>query len=408
MKFCEYLKILNCYIGEEKSQSDFMYELFSLFVSEPYTDEDIKRDENNEYYPFSTLCGADISKKVYKGDRVLPKAAARFMISHFQKDAFVELLEGMDESVLENLCSQLSACGIECNIDNVADAASNCFHSFLEAAIDENDTIQTGLSANAEIRVESNDATNQDTLLLLEVGNKCPLCSAPLMVRNGKGKNVKRYKITQIFSNNVSRDMYLTFCKHSRTRGNYDQPDNLIALCTECSADYLTEPTEEEFLRLLGTKKALQQRNKLRQGMDDVGLESEISDVVNGMINIDKAGELAELRMDALKVRQKIEPTNKLLIDSVTDDVTHYYSFIEGLFADIDGKESGAFDRIASEVRLAYQKIKSEGLSQDTIYEYMTDWLKEKLPIGQRNDMAINAVISFFVQNCEVFDEISE
>ena len=126
------------------------------------------------------------------------------------------------------------------------------------------------------------------------------------------------------------------------------------------------------------------------------------------MINIDKAGELTELRMDALKVRQKIAPTNKLLIDSVTDDVTHYYSFIEGLFADIDGKESGTFDRIASEVRLAYQKIKSEGLSQDAVFEYMTDWLKENLPIEHRNDMAISAVISFFVQNCEVFDEISE
>ena len=408
MKFCEYLKILNCYIGEEKSQSDFMYELFSLFVSEPYTDEDIKRDEIDEYYPFSTLCGVDISKKVYKGDRVLPKATARFMISHFQKDAFVELLEAMDESVLNNLCSQLSSCGIECDIDNVADVSSDCFHSFLEAAIDENDTIQTGLSASAEIRTESNDATNQDTLLLLEVGNKCPLCSASLMLRNAKGKNVKRYKITQVFPNNVSRDLYLAFSKHSRVLGNYDHPDNLIALCTECSTDYLSEPTEEEFLHLQETKKALQQRNRLRQGMDDVGIESEISDVVNGMINIDKVGELAELRMDALKVRQKIEPTNKLLIDSVTDDVTHYYSYIEGLFADIDGKESGTFDRIASEIRLAYQKIKTEGLSQNAVFEYMTDWLKDKLSVGQRNDRAISAVISFFVQNCEVFDEISE
>ena len=142
--------------------------------------------------------------------------------------------------------------------------------------------------------------------------------------------------------------------------------------------------------------------------MDDVGLESEISEVVNGMKNIDRAGELVELRMDALKVRQKIEPTNKLLIDSVTDDVTHYYCYIESLFADIDGKESGTFDRIASEVRLAYQKIKNEGLSQEAVFKYMADWLKEKMPIGQRNDMAINAVISFFIQNCEVFDEISE
>ena len=408
MKFCEYLKILNCYIGEEKSQPDFMYELFSLFVSEPYTDEEIKRDENDEYYPFSTLCGADISKKIYKGNRVLPKAAARFMISHFQKGTFVELIEETDDNVRENLCTQLSSCGIECNIDNVAEVAANCFHSFLEAAIDENDTIQTGLSASSEIRAESGDTTNQDTLLLLEVGNKCPLCSAPLMVSSRKGKNVKRYKITQIFPNDVSRDLYLDFSKHSQTHGNYDHPDNLIALCSECSTDYLSVPTKEEFIHLQKIKKTLQQRNKLRQGMDDVAIESEISEVVNGMINIDKAGELTELRMDALKVRQKIAPTNKLLIDSVTDDITHYYSFIEGLFTDIDGKESGTFDRIASEVRLAYQKIKSEGLSQDAVFEYMTDWLKENLPIEHRNDMAISAVISFFVQNCEVFDEIYE
>lgn len=408
MKFCEYLKILNCYIGEEKSQAGFMYELFSLFVSEPYSDEDIKRDENDEYYPFSTLCGADVSKKVYKGDRVLPKAAARFMISHFQKDAFVELLEGMDELVLNNLCSQLSEDGIACDIDNVADVASDCFYSFLKAAINEDDTIQTGLSARVDIKAESGGVTNQDTLLLIEVGNKCPLCNAVLLVRNSKGKSVKRYKITQIFPDDVSRDLYLAFSKHSRIHGNYSHPDNLIALCTGCATDYLSEPTEEEFLNLQRIKKAFQQRNKLRQDMDSVGLEDEISEVVYGMMNMDKAGEVAELRMEALKVKQKIKPTNKLLIDSITDDVTHYYNYIESLFADIDGKESGAFDRIASEVRLAYQKIKNEGLLQEVVVEYMADWFKEKLPVEQRNDMAINAVISFFVQNCEVFDEISE
>ena len=408
MKFCEYLKILNCYIGEEKSQPDFMYELFSLFVSEPYTDEDIKHDENDEYYLFSSLCGTDIAKKVYKGNRILPKAASRFMISHFQKDKFVEFLGNKDETVLKNLCLQLSSCGIECDIDNVADMASDCFYSFLVAAINENDTIQTGLYASAEIRSESNSATNQDTLLLLEVDNKCPLCGAPLMVHNSKGKNIKRYKITQIFPENVSRVLYLTFSKHSRIHGDYEHPDNLIALCSGCSTDYLSEPTIEEFLQLQKTKKALQQRIKLRQSLDNIDLETKISDVVNGMININKSGELTELRMDALKVRQKIVPTNRLLIDSVTDDVTHYYSYIEGLFADIDGKESGTFDRIASEVRLAYQKIKNNGLSQSEIFTYMAGWLKGKLSIEYQNDMAVSVVISFFIQNCEVFDEISK
>ena len=408
MKFSQLLAILNCYIGQEKSQLNFMYLCFQRVMVPPYTEEDSALEENDNYYPFSKKSEESTAKKVYSGERPLAKATARFVKGHFDGRNLASAIDEMDDVVKENLCNDLKKYGVPCDIDSVGDVVSPLFLQFVEAAIDENDTIQTGLSASAEIRAESGDATNQDTLLLIEVGNKCPLCNAPLLVRNGKGKNVKRYKITQILPDHVSRDLYLTFSKHSRTYGNYDHPDNLIAMCTECSTDYLSEPTEEEFLHLLAIKKALQQRNKLLQGMDDVGLESEISEVVNGMKNIDRAGELVELRMDALKVRQKIEPTNKLLIDSVTDDVTHYYCYIESLFADIDGKESGTFDRIASEVRLAYQKIKNEGLSQEAVFKYMADWLKEKMPIGQRNDMAINAVISFFIQNCEVFDEISE
>ena len=408
MKFCEYLKIMNCYIGEEKSQYDFMYELFALFISDPYTDKDIKLDENDDYYPFSSLCGVDISKKVYKGSRVLPKTISRFMIAHFYKKPFVELIEDMDETVLENLCRQFSLYGIECNIDNVADVASDCFYSFLQASLDESDTIQTGILANGEIKVEKAETTNQETLFLLEVGNKCPICNTSLMYRNAKGKNVKRYNITQIFPENVDNISYLTFSKYSKINGDYNNPDNLIALCTECSTNYLSETTEKEFLNLKKIKRTLQLRNTIQQSMDNIDLENKISDIIYSLINIDKSDNLTSLRMDALKVSQKIEPMNKLLIDSITDDVIHYYNYIEGLFADIDNRESGTFDRIASEVQLAYQKIKSNGLSQTEIFKYMSDWLKGKLPIEQQDDMAVNTVISFFVQNCEVFDEISK
>ena len=408
MKFSQLLAMLNCYIGQEKSQLDFMYLCFQQVMVSPFTEEDLARDENDNYYPFSKKSDESAAKKIYSGERPITKTMARFVKGHFDGSKLINAIDEMDDVVKKNICEDLKRCGVVGNVDSVGNIVSSLFLQFVEAAIDETDIIQTGISANAEIRVESNDATNQDTLLLLEVDNRCPLCNSPLMVRNGKGKNVKRYKITQIFPDNVDRNMYLLFSKHSKTYGDYNEPDNLMALCTECSIDYLSEPTEKEFMHLQETKKAFQQRNKLRQSMEDIGLESEISDVVNEMINIDKAGKLTELRMDALKVSQKIESTNKLLLDSIIDDVTHYYSYIEELFADIDCKNSGTFDRIASEVRLAYQKIKMEGLPQETVFEYMANWIKEKLPIGQRNDMAINVVISFFVQNCEVFDEISQ
>ena len=408
MKFSHLLTILNCYIGQDKSQLDFMYLCFQRVMVPPFTEAELKLDENDSYYPFSKKSEESTAKKVYSGERPLAKTTARFVKGHFDGNRLVSAIDEMDDVVKENLCNDLKRHGVICDADSVGDYVSSLFLQFIEAAINENDTIQTGIIVSAEVTAESNNTTNQDTLLLIEVDNKCPICGTPLIVHNGKGKTIKRYKITQIFPDNINRDLYLTFSKHSRLNGIYNHPNNLIALCTECSTDYLSDPTEKEFLRLYSMKTALQHRNKLRQDMYNVGLESEICDVVYGMINIDKAGELAELRMDALKVRQKINPTNKLLIDSITDDITHYYSYIEGLFADIDGKSSGTFDRIASEVHLAYQKIKNEKLSQENIFEYMIDWLKEKLPTEHRNDIAISTVISFFVQNCEVFDEISE
>ena len=408
MKFSQLLSILNCYIGQEKSQLDFMYLCFQNIMVTPFTKNDVILERNDKYYPFSKKSEESAAKKVYSGERPLAKNTARFVKGHFDRTGIASVIDEMDDIVKENLCTDLKKHGILCTIDDVSDVVSDLFLKFIEAAIDENDIIPTGLFATGEVRIESNTTTNQDTLLLIEVDNKCPLCGAPLMFRNSKGKNVKRYKVTQIFPDNIKRDLYLSFSKTSYSFINYNHSDNLIALCTDCSIDYLSDPTKEEFCHLQAIKKAIQQRFNIRQSMADVGLEPEIAAVVNGLINITNSGQLQELRMDALRIKDKIEPKNKLLIDAITDDVTHYYSYIKHLFADIDDIKSGTFDQIASEIHLVYKKIVKTGISQTEIFEYISNWIKENLSIENQNDIAIKAVISFFIQNCEVFDEISK
>jgi len=59
-----------------------------------------------------------------------------------------------------------------------------------------------------------------------------------------------------------------------------------------------------------------------------------------------------------LRISQKIEAQNSLLLISVMDDVVHYYRYIEDLFSQAEVIRTGIFNTIASEFRLAYLKIK--------------------------------------------------
>jgi len=76
MKFCEYLKLLNCYMGTDENQSDFIYYIFSIVICDPKTDSELELDNNDEYYPFSELTDKDTCKKIYSVKRVVPKAIA--------------------------------------------------------------------------------------------------------------------------------------------------------------------------------------------------------------------------------------------------------------------------------------------------------------------------------------------
>lgn len=46
--------------------------------------------------------------------------------------------------------------------------------------------------------------------------------------------------------------------------------------------------------------------------------------------------------------------------------------------------------------------------SQETIYYDIVEWLMHKLSLSNDYRTACEIVVAFFVQNCEVFDEISK
>jgi len=408
VKFKEFLKIVHCYIGADKTQTDFLFYCFSILMIDPFTDEDLKKDDNDEYYPFSTNEGKSLANKIYSGERMFPIKVARNIKSHFSSERMCEEIEEFDDTVKQNLCDDLAKYGVNSNIDEIANVVPRIFKCFIEAALSEKDTIDTGVISTSAISIEDGSATNLDTLLLIEAGNRCPKCGKSLMNSNAKGRSRKEYSVTQIFPDNLDRTQYAQFRKIFNVGNDHNSPNNLIALCASCSAEYKADLQIDEFHKMVEIKKQLQQRQKLQQLSDRLELETEIREIINAIADVKSDTEMVPLKMDALVVDKKISADDHLLLNTVKSDAVLYYRFIESAFADLDEQQSGTFDIIASQFRQMFLRLKAEKIDSPAIFDGITNWVKAKVGADNVNDMAIRIVVSFFVQNCEVFDEISE
>ena len=92
-----------------------------------------------------------------------------------------------------------------------------------------------------------------------------------------------------------------------------------------------------------------------------------------------------------------------MLKKAINDDVIMYYPFIEKQFSLLDGVEGATFNIIRSEVTTCYEKYEREGLDQNDIYNSLVDWLIQAKGLTDRHRTAASVMVSFFVQNCDVF-----
>lgn len=258
---------------------------------------------------------------------------------------------------------------------------------------------------NRENRISNSPIVSDDIPLLAEADYECPICHAPL-VYFVKNTPVKKYEVVKIYPDDISAvaSEFALIPKPKRL----DAPGNRMVLCRDHAEEYAVEPTAEDYFRLRGIKDRLSSTYSLRVDINDATLEDEIQNVLYGLAGITDDTELEELPLDALRLDQKILPENRLLKNDETTRVLRYYNFIDDLFSAMDRDGTGDFDLIASEIEVAYKKLDTGQLSQDEIVDRLAEWIKNKSGVGNRNMRACHIMVAYFIQNCEVFREISK
>jgi hypothetical protein len=250
-------------------------------------------------------------------------------------------------------------------------------------------------------RKEPNEA--EIRLFLREVNYQCPLCGKDLQTRTQQKQRHKRFEIAHIYPNRPTVEQYAVLHNLERLGQTSEDYENKIALCLQCHSEQDFHTTKEDYEKLYNIKKQCLERNALHEAVNDMSLEKELKEIVNQLCRISNA-ELIELNMNPVRVSDKFEENESLIATKLSNYITKYYTFIRDLFQEFDGKNGFVFSALCYEMKAAYQKMASVSSDKEEIYNQITSFVQ--VQTGSSNQTACEIISAFFVQNCEVFNEI--
>lgn len=410
MTLSDFLQLLNKHLGyliepdetTNRTRNALIVRGFLLNFVSPDAPEstDVK-----DYNPLNQ--SDDYLGKIYRGVVQLPYKDANSILNRLDATAFSDFIDfnktKPSVDVLKALKNDLKSYGKKLNI--------NKYEYDLMIILKE---ILIDIVENDENSRLKEYAINN---LLKEVNFECPLKKnhtkpEPLIQTrkkhvNGKNNMIPNYMPLKIFPSGISDELKSLFNSIKKEPSNLEDDSNILCVCNKCYKKLMLNPTVASYKYLISVKENLSKTRETENETDYVVLEDEINEVLKKLCNISPSDIDIDLRMKPLEIKKKISPSNIDLNKIVQENLDYYY-YIQETFSSLDAKNS-VFNKIAAEIKLCFIKVESIDKEQNYIFDSLVDWVLEKSELNKsKYRKAAEKIISFFVQNCEVFNEISE
>lgn len=267
-----------------------------------------------------------------------------------------------------------------------------------------NEAIAKAIAADPYLKERKAPTATEQQLYLKEVSFFCPLCGKILRHRR-QGKANKLYEIAHLFPNRPTEEQYECLRALPRLGDDSESFENKIALCKDCHDQQDYHTTQEDYLRLLTIKQHFLKLTDLHEATLTMGLEPEIADVVKKVCTLHE-DEMTSLNYTPVRLTKKFSANELLLKNRIRMYVTNYYPYIRDCFKELEGINGFRLTALSLQIKSCF--IKMEGISDNKgdIFDQLVEWVMAKTLSTSRD--ACEAVISFFVQNCEVFHEIAK
>ncbi len=246
---------------------------------------------------------------------------------------------------------------------------------------------------------------NKKLLLFAEVDGVCPTCPNKLMYEKD-GKQYKGFEIAHIYPLHPTGIELELLKGEDKLDSDPNNLNNLICLCVDCHTKFDKPRTIKEYRKLFTIKKKLIDRNKEKEIWNNTKLEKEIYDIIKFLSGKDFEFDTKDvLNYDPKTIDNKVnESMTYLTKRTIHRNVQDYYPKIKKKFTELDKIIPLTTETISSQIRTHYLTLAKSNneLSQKDIFDGMVSWLS-KQTLQQSNE-ASEIIISYFIQNCEVFE----
>ena len=341
-------------------------------------------------------------KAYYAGDRAINEFA-QIIIDHCEPENFANYINSFEPATQDTIFELFKLDCPEMTPANIPISVGRLFYKIIFDAAKKAGTRKKKSKASAQ-----NDNTDgiptADFCLLEECHMRCSLCRERL-IKSIQGRPVPKYKIVHIYPKDLDIVEQATFASIPAPE-EPDDSSNLLLLCNDCAEEYLRNPTLSLYEKLVSIKQTLVNSCSLQESIDSINIEKGIEQILNKITELHGLPEQAKKRKwSAFCIDDKITNENFSLQDMVTTYVLRYYHFIDDLFKQLEKARVVNFGKVKHEVGMCFASLDELDLSQNEIFSRMVEWVKEKT--GCVNEAACCAIISYFVQICEVFYEIT-
>lgn len=242
-------------------------------------------------------------------------------------------------------------------------------------------------------------------LYLHEVDYHCPLCGKELQYRGQVKSGQKLFEIAHIYPNSPTLEQYQNLKGLRRLGNDCESFENKIALCLECHSTQDFHTTAQEYTKLLEIKERCLLETELDASIRSLNLEDQIVSVLQSLSTVTDE-ELSELTFDPKQLANKFYTNEGAIKRKIQNYVLEYYPFMRDVLKDMDGKNGFHQNILAEQIRSCFIKMHDITQDKELIFQHMVHWIKTKT--RSTYSSACEAVVSFVVQNCEVFYEIAE
>lgn len=227
--------------------------------------------------------------------------------------------------------------------------------------------------------------------------NVCPLCGKNPLMKTDGGVPTALYDVFEIPQSPKSAKTYR------------------VLVCLQCArskkmtaTDLLSEPEGWEPLR--AAYRPYETVQELNEVFSAGTAPQDLGRVVRALAEAPDPHapeEVSPDKFEATAVSRKIRPEYYALCLTIKTLAEAYYYKVGSLFTALDDGEERAYRRIRTKVRTIYDDAVEVTDDQQLIFNDFVDWVAKQADVPTRSQGAL-IVAAFFVQNCQVFDEISK